>query len=231
MSGTQGYLLATVKPWNIEAFERHRERLPGQWQLLTDPAELTVENLRRINPRYVFIPHWSWRVPDAIVEEFECVCFHMTDVPYGRGGSPLQNLILRGIGETKISALRMVHDLDAGPVYMKKPLSLEGSAQRIFERAADSIVEMIAEIAKSEPAPRPQSGTPTLFARRRPDESRLPTEASPQSLYDFIRMLDADTYPRAFLDWGKFRLHFSEAELIGDQVISKVAITVHKDVP
>ncbi len=27
--------------------------------------------------------------------KFECVCFHMTDVPYGRGGSPLQNLIIR----------------------------------------------------------------------------------------------------------------------------------------
>ena len=59
-----------------------------------------------------------------IIKRFECVCFHMADVPYGRGGSPLQNLIARGHRETKLTALRMVEDFDAGPVYSKMPLCL-----------------------------------------------------------------------------------------------------------
>jgi hypothetical protein len=60
----------------------------------------------------------------------------MSDVPYGRGGSPLQNLIVRGHRETKISELRMVADMDAGPVYRKEYLSLDGSARAIFECGA-----------------------------------------------------------------------------------------------
>ena len=48
----------------------------------------------------------------------------MTDVPYGRGGSPLQHLILAGHRETKVSALRMVEAFDAGPVYLKAPMDL-----------------------------------------------------------------------------------------------------------
>jgi methionyl-tRNA formyltransferase len=68
-------------------------------------------------PRYVFFAHWSWKIPRAVYEAHECVIFHMTDVPFGRGGSPLQNLISRGIYETKLSALRCVEEMDAGPVY------------------------------------------------------------------------------------------------------------------
>ena len=52
--------------------------------------------LKKITPRYIFFLHWDWRVPHVIWQQHECVCFHMTDVPYGRGGSPLQNLILEG---------------------------------------------------------------------------------------------------------------------------------------
>ena len=46
----------------------------------------------------------------------------MTDLPYGRGGSPLQNLIARGFLETKISAILVEKQLDAGPVYLKMEL-------------------------------------------------------------------------------------------------------------
>ena len=41
----------------------------------------------------------------------------MTDVPYGRGGSPLQNLIVRGYSEIKLTVLQMVKAFDAGLVY------------------------------------------------------------------------------------------------------------------
>jgi hypothetical protein len=61
----------------------------------------------------------------------------MTDVPFGRGGSPLQNLIVRGRRETKLTALRMSREFDAGPVYMKEPLSLEGGAEEIYLGSAD----------------------------------------------------------------------------------------------
>lgn len=72
--------------------------------------------------------------------------FHMTDLPYGRGGSPLQNLIVRGHKEIMISALRVEKGLDAGDIYMKKPLSLEGTAEEIFIRANDIIEDMIEEL-------------------------------------------------------------------------------------
>ena len=218
------YIVSTIKPWNVDAFNRRTPDLSGRWILVDAAEEMTGQLISDVRPRYVFFPHWSWRVPEEVLEEAECICFHMTDVPYGRGGSPLQNLVVRGHRETKLTALRMSPDLDAGPVYLKRQLSLKGRAQDIYERAADLIYDMIAEIVESEPEPVPQKGGVTKFRRRTPDQSLLPSTESLDALYDHIRMLDAETYPKAFLDHREFRLEFSHAEMSGDELKARVVI-------
>lgn len=218
------YIIATPKPWNLAEFERVRASLPGRWRVATSPDAL-ADALAEETPRYLFFPHWSHIVPKEIVDRHECVCFHMTDVPYGRGGSPLQNLIERGHSETMLTALRMTDVLDAGPVYAKRPLSLEGSAEEIFARAGALIFEMIAWMVANEPEPEPQHGEPTLFARRKPHQSRLPEAADARRLYDHIRMLDAPGYPKAFAEQGGWRLEFDRARLEGDSLEARVRFT------
>ena len=139
-------VLATSKRWNEVMMKRLEEKTATDFYLITKKEELTLDRLKQINPRYIFFPHWSHIIPKEVFEAFECVIFHMTDLPYGRGGSPLQNLVERGHKETKISALRCIAELDAGPVYLKRPLSLEGTAFEILLRAADIIESMIEEI-------------------------------------------------------------------------------------
>ena len=219
------YLVATTKPWNVKAFAEITPDLPGQWHLISEPEELTVELVRELAPRYVFFPHWSWRVPAELLSEVECVCFHMTDVPYGRGGTPLQNLIVRGHKETVMTALQMVEEMDAGPVYMKRPLSLSGSAEEIYGRGAQLVYEMIKSMVAEEPDPVAQRGEATLFARRKPQDSELPQDGDAEAIYDHIRMLDAETYPRAFLRRGSHRLEFSNAQLVDGRVVAQVEIS------
>lgn len=217
------YMIATPKPWNLAEFTRLRPELPGRWLIVTGPADLEAA-LDAISPRYIFFPHWSHLVPKAVVEAHECVCFHMTDVPYGRGGSPLQNLIERGHAETRLSALRMTDVLDGGPVYAKRPLSLQGSAEQIFERAGALIGEMIRWIVENKPVPVPQEGEPTVFPRRKPAQSVLP-EGNVERLYDHIRMLDAPGYPKAFVEVRGWRMEFDRALLDGDAVEARVRFT------
>ena len=219
------YVIATIKPWNIAAFERHRPGLPGDWHLITDRSALTAESLHAIAPRYVFFPHWSRMVPDDITQGFECVCFHMTDVPFGRGGTPLQNLIIRGYTSTMLTALRMTDELDAGPVYMKRPLSLEGRAEEIYVRATYLAAEMIEPIIRDEPEPRPQEGEVVAFERRRPQQSEIGRTGSLEELHDFIRMLDADGYPRAFLVHRGYRYEFHSSARHGDHLEARVVVT------
>jgi len=222
------YVVVTTKPWNLSQYAARAPRWPGIWHLIEKPEDLTYEGLAAIAPRYVFFPHWSWKVSPEITRDFECVCFHMTDVPYGRGGSPLQNLIVRGHEKTVVSALRMTSEIDAGPVYMKSALSLDGSAQDIFERASATVFDMIESIATLNPQPSPQSGQPVIFKRRMPAESVLPQGGSLKSVYDHIRMLDAETYPKAFLTHGSFRIEFSRAARTRDGVEATVRIVLNE---
>ena len=205
------YVVCGRRPWNRRVFNERICRLPGRWVFLASPSQLTLARLRRLKPRFVFFLHWSWRVPKEIFSRYECVVFHMTDVPYGRGGSPLQNLILRNHRTTRLSAIRMEEELDAGSVYLKRVLSLKGGAQEVYERATEVSARMIREIVERLPTPRVQGGRIVRFRRRTPAESRIGNLRRPERLYDFIRMLDADGYPHAFLDHGGFRYTFRNA--------------------
>ena len=123
------YLICTSKDWDKDLVKRLKGKLDFDFEQFHLSSELTVESLEKIKPKKIFFPHWSHIIKPEIFEHYECVIFHMTDLPYGRGGSPLQNLIVRGHKETKISALRCKAGVDTGPIYMKRPLGLEGTAQ------------------------------------------------------------------------------------------------------
>lgn len=227
------YAIATSRPWNEIMARRLEEKTGHSFHLITRKDELNLERLQGIKPRYIFFPHWSYIVPDEIFHSFECVIFHMTDLPYGRGGSPLQNLILRGHKETRISALRCVQEMDAGPIYLKKALCLEGAASEIFLRAAGIIQEMIGEIVDNEPDPKPQTGDPVLFQRRKPVESDLAQAdiGNLNDFFDFIRMLDAEGYPRACLEVHDHRIELSRVQMEQDKLIGTFVIYKQNNIP
>jgi methionyl-tRNA formyltransferase len=218
------YLVATIKQWNLEVYEKHISKLEGSWSLITDKENLTLENIKKINPKYIFFPHWSWIVPKEITDSYDCVCIHMTDLPYGRGGSPLQNLIIKGHKVTKITALKMTQELDTGDIYHKVSLDLLGSAQEIFIEAANKAYELIKFIVENNPAPQPQEGEVVNFNRRKPSQSEIPKDITFDNIYDYVRMLDADTYPAAYIDFDGFRLLFKKAKLDNGKLTMEVAV-------
>ena len=60
---------------------------------------------------------------------------------------------------------------------------------------------------------RKQKGKPTLFKRRKPQQSELKNlNPSKLQLYNFIRML-ADPYPNAFIRIGRRKIIFKSANL------------------
>ncbi len=218
------YVVASSMDWGRRVFDALPADLRERTELIGGRDELNLENLRRINPKFVFLPHWSYKIPSEVFSEFDCVIFHMTDLPYGRGGSPLQNLIMRGHTETRVSALRCVEQMDAGPIYLKAPLSLAGSAAEIFVRLTPIVAGMIAEIVATDPEPVAQTGEPTEFVRRKPADGTLLNAPSLQVAYDMIRMLDADGYPDAFLETDTLRFEFSNAELKDGSLEARVVV-------
>ena len=65
----------------------------------------------------------------------------MTDLPFGRGGSPLQNLIIRGIYDTKISAIKANKEIEAGDIYCQHNLNIKNG--RLCSLREELLVKVI----------------------------------------------------------------------------------------
>ena len=220
------YILLTSKSWHKILHDFLKLRENEDWLLITKTEEFNFSNIKNFNPDKIFIPHWSHIIPSEIHEKFECIVFHMTDLPYGRGGSPLQNLIIRGHKDTMISAIQIDEGIDTGDIYLKKPLSLGGTAKEIFERATSVIQEMILEIINNNINPIPQKGTATLFARRSAKDGCMNELKEIKEVYDYIRMLDAEGYPPAFIETSSFKIDFFNSKLIDENnILANVKIT------
>lgn len=219
------YILLSEKKWHNDLFNNLQKQIPGSWTFIKNREKFVLNELNILRPDFIFIPHWSYIIPSEIHESFTCVVFHMTDLPYGRGGSPLQNLIIRGHKQTMISALKVEKGLDTGPIFMKSPLSLDGTAEEIFIRASSVIEFMIKAIVGEKLKPELQSGTQVIFERRKPEDGNISYCEDIGQVYDFIRMLDCEGYPNAFFENDKFRFEFSRASLkSGNKITADVRI-------
>ena len=78
---------------------------------------------------------------------------------------------------------------------------------------------MIVKIINENIQPIQQQGVPVIFKRRIPKDSFIGDLIKLEDIYDHIRMLDAEGYPKAFLEFGDFKIEFSRASLKADNSI------------
>ena len=225
-------IIAHGKEWCDEVFEYVTDLFDeAKYEIyfVSNTLELT-ETCKKLKKCKIFFVHWSWIINPSILNSFECICFHMTDLPYGRGGSPLQNLILKDHIDTKISAIKMTNKVDAGPIYLKRNLSLVGSAYEIFLRASKICIGMALDILNSNIAPIDQKGEVTIFKRLGKSDNRIDFENSDiNKIYDMIRMLDAPGYPSAWIEIDQYRLEFSNARKENDEIVGQYKIIKNFD--
>lgn len=211
------YLFCAHRQWAKKLHKKLTKRY-HRMMLLSDPKKLTPKYIKKINPEIIFFPDWSWIIPAEIVNNYRCVCFHESNLPKFRGGSPIQNQIIRGMAKTKSTAFLMSEGLDQGDILLQKELSLKGSLNNIFERMIKNDYEMVTKIIKGQYKMKKQVGKPSVYKRRKPEESQLKNlNYSKRYLYDFIRMLE-DPYPNAFIKIGKKKIIFKSAKYDGKKL-------------
>lgn len=192
--------------------------------LVDKPEQLTIEFLKKVNPDIVFFPHWNWSVQEEIFSSYNCILFHASPLPFGRGGSPIQNLILRGFTETPVYAVKMVKEIDAGPFYDKRDVRLDGPLSEIFVRLNLAVNSMIADLIKGLPEPRAQKGQVVSFSRLSKADNELVEGLSLKDLHDRIRMVDETSYPNAYMRFGELAIEFFNVSKSDDKLTCNVLI-------
>lgn len=217
-------LIASSKPWFIKKTNLKNDD-QREFVYITKKSHLNIVALKKLQPDFIFFPHWSFKIPKAIYNSFKCIIFHTAPLPTGRGGSPIQNLILNGQKDAPVCALDVVEQIDAGAIYLEDIISLSGSLDQIFDRLAGAIDKQIDFICDNKVEPIPQTGSPTYFNRLDISDNELPNQCSIQNFYDRVRMVDADDYPNAYLSFGNFKIEFRGATYHGGKITAEAKIT------
>ena len=219
------YIIITKRKWDLNNFKKLKKNI-----FVFD--KVNIIKIKRINPKIIFFIHWSKFIDKSIFEKYLCIQFHSSNLPKGRGGSPIQNQIMLNIKKTKISAFKVSERLDSGPICIQGDLSLQGNALDILSKMEAKSVQMIKKIIKTKNLKfKKQKGKPSFFKRRKPSESKINAYKTKtiNELYDFLRMLDAPGYPKAFIKLNKFKFSFNDIKIIKNKINAKVEITKNEE--
>ena len=193
---------------------------------LKKKKDFKLKFLNKKKPDIIFFPHWNYLVKREIFQNYLCIGFHTSPLPYGRGGSPVQNMIVRNFKKTQLCSLKLTKKIDSGPIYMKKEISLRGTGQKIFLNIYRSILDMIFQIEKKIPKAKIQTGKVVYFKRRKPKDGNLLISENIDEIFNLIRMLDINflNYPKAFIENKKIVFKFKNARLKKNKIEAEVDI-------
>lgn len=212
-------IFLAYRTWGLRAAHAVMQRLGStiDASIIESPDALSLA-CQSLAPNQVVIVAlgWSWLIEKAITENQLCLGAHPSDLPSYRGGSPIQNQIIDGIEDTKLSLFHITEKLDAGDIWGKAPLSLKGdSMEDIFANLESASIQLLSDFFSNYPniQPTPQDlALGSYRKRRKPEESRLEladfASGDLRSLHNKIRCLTGP-YPNAYLeDSDGNRLYF-----------------------
>jgi methionyl-tRNA formyltransferase len=195
-------LIITKKIWNKDNYKKFIYKKNVH-------KKLTKSMIKKIKPDKIFFIHWSEYISKDIFLNYDCIQFHCSDLPKFKGGSPIQNQILKGLKKTKLTAFKVTEKIDSGPIYIKKNISLKNNIKIILSNLEKIALKMIVQIIKKKIKPKIQKGESSYCNRRIPKQSFLPKNLNNISkIYDYMRMLDAEGYPKSKIKFNNFNFEF-----------------------
>lgn len=158
------------------------------------------EVLESVRPDAIAVVAYGKLLPSEILDlpSLGCVNVHASLLPRHRGASPVQAAILAGDRETGVVTMRIAPELDSGPLYLERRVSIgarEDAAslsQRLATLGSELLVETLQGLEKHTLAARPQTGEPTFTRPIRREDARVDWNESATAI---------DRRLRAFTPW------------------------------
>ncbi len=149
----------------------------------------------------VIVVAYGALIPESLLERADWLNVHPSSLPRWRGAAPVERAIMAGDEESGVSMIRLVEELDAGPIGAWHDLSIGGdtTAGNVFAEAARLAPELIEE-ALANDSFSPQQGEPTYAEKIGPADRELDWSRPAKELHDRIRALSPHIGARAELE-------------------------------
>ena len=132
------------------------------------------------------------------------IVIHESDLPKGRGWAPLLWQVIEGANEIPAVAFEAIEEMDAGPIYARTTITLDGTELhdelRLKQAQAtrDLVFECVEKYQREQLTPLPQSGQPTYYHKRTPQDSRVDPDQTLRSQFDLLRTVNNREFPAYF---------------------------------
>lgn len=140
--------------------------------------------------------------PDVLARNHRNLIVHASDLPRGRGFSPLTYQIIEGLNRIPVCLLEAAEVVDSGRVIYREWIAYEGHELigELRQKLGAMTVELCRRFMEEPASPRgvPQQGEPSVYPRRRPADSALNPEQTIAGQFDLLRTVDNDSYPAYF---------------------------------
>jgi methionyl-tRNA formyltransferase len=129
-------------------------------------------------------------IPIELLDRALWLNVHPSLLPRWRGAAPVERAIMAGDAETGVSIIRLIEELDAGPIGAQETfrIGLEEDAGTVFERAGALAPELI-EAALEAGEFAPQEGEATYAEKIGPADRELDWTQPAEELHNRIRAL------------------------------------------
>lgn len=130
------------------------------------------------------------------------IVVHASDLPEGKGFSPMQWQILEGRDEITITLFEAVKEFDAGPYYLKEKLKFTGNElykemrEKLGEKMIDMCLKFIENIKTIKPVE--QTGKETFYQRRTEKDDELYIKKTIEEQFRHFRIADNENHPLYF---------------------------------
>jgi len=138
------------------------------------------------------------------------VVVHESDLPKGRGWAPFFWQVIEGRNHIPVVLFEAVEEMDAGDVYLKQYIELEGHElhDELREKQAHVTKELVETFMDKYFADSiekaPQEGEPTYYSKRTPQESKLDAHKTIAEQFDLLRTVNNSDFP-AYFDYRGHR--------------------------
>ncbi len=129
-------------------------------------------------------------IPSSLLDRANWLNVHPSRLPRWRGAAPIERAIMAGDEESAVCVIRLVEELDAGPIGASRDLSIGGDriAGDVYAEVGRVAPELIDE-ALSNDSFSPQVGEPTYAEKIGPADRELDWSRPAKELHDRIRAL------------------------------------------
>ncbi|MBC7388419.1 MAG: methionyl-tRNA formyltransferase [Opitutaceae bacterium] len=127
---------------------------------------------------------------------------HASDLPQGRGWSPMSWQIVEGKNEIILTLFEAVEKVDAGKIYLKEKVVFDGTEllDELQHKMSLQIMNLIKKFCTTYPNIEgyPQTGESSYYPRRQKEDSCLDIHKTIDEQFNNLRICDNEQYPAFF---------------------------------